>query len=525
LAGKIRKKWHFYQKTLIIIKKATQMNIENIAYQPELVQSLPEICNLKDYTEYRNLLERMDEIIKIGGLDLNFALQYLVDLEAKRKKNGKKKLKPKQRRKAIAQAIQAFRCMMIKILTGKSYRDLSITLADSMLLQHFCQISRIDNELQVPSKSQLQRYNQLFPESMIRKQIVELNHQVTENSIKFKLQDPFTAQDVFIDSTCMKAKIHFPVDWLLLKDCSLTIIQAIIVLRNHGLRCRIKSPKKFISEINALCMSMTSASKKRQGGKKEQKKILRKLRDLSKIIMKHGERYTALLQTHREAKTDLSEMQADCILERISKMQAFLPIAIEQASSRILKGTLLKNCDKLLTVYHSDVNVIKRGKAGGQVEFGNSLFLAEQKDGIILDWKLYKTDVKDPQATKESIVRMTDELEYEIASLTGDRGCQSKTNDKLLKQKNIYSGLCPRNPHEFIEKMKDDKFSKLQKRRAQTEGRIGIFKNVILDGSLYEKDFSGKESKIAWAVLIHNIWCMARLPLALPDKQELDNAA
>ena len=80
-------------------------------------------------------------------------------------------------------------------------------------------------------------------------------------------------------------------------------------------------------------------------------------------------------------------------------------------------------------------------------------------------------------------------------------------------RKKIYNGLCPRNPHEFIERMKDEKFRKLQKRSAQTEARIGIFKNAILDGSLYEKDFAGKEEKVAWAVLIHNLWVMARLPV------------
>ena len=53
---------------------------------------------------------------------------------------------------------------------------------------------------------------------------------------------------------------------------------------------------------------------------------------------------------------------------------------------------------------------------------------------------------------------------------------------------------------------------KHQKRRAQTEARIGIFKNSILDGSLYERNIENKQMKVAWAVLAHNLWCIARLP-------------
>ncbi|MCP4365100.1 MAG: hypothetical protein GY800_07350 [Planctomycetes bacterium] len=182
----------------------------------------------------------------------------------------------------------------------------------------------------------------------------------------------------------------------------------------------------------------------------------------------------------------------------------------------------MKNKEKLLSAYHDDVNVIKRGKAGGQVEFGNTLFLAEQADGVIVDWKLYRTDVKEPQATKETIKRLTDELEYDIKSMTGDRGCQSASLDKQLDKKGIFNGLCPRSPLEFSERMKGEKFRRHQKRRAQTEGRIGILKNAFLDGSLYERKFEDKDRKVAWAVLTHNLWCIARLPI---EEEELEDAA
>jgi len=198
-------------------------------------------------------------------------------------------------------------------------------------------------------------------------------------------------------------------------------------------------------------------------------------------------------------------------------MTKLLPEAIAQAHTRIITGARIENTDKLISVYHENVNVIKRGKAGGQVEFGNTLFLAEQANGLIVDWQLYQTDVKEVQATAESINKMTDELEFEIASVTGDRGCQSKRNDKLLLKKGIYNGLCPRNPLEFAERMQEKKFKILQKRRGQTEGRIGIVKNTILDGSLYERQIEGKQLKIGWAILVHNLWCLARMPVIEED--------
>jgi len=496
------------------------MNSISIAFQSELSYQLPEIPDHKDYADFKNLIERMGEMLNLVRFDLDFAAEHIKNLNSSRLAEGQKALTAKQIAVQTKHALLAYRCTMAGILFGRSYREMSITLAESPLLQKFCHIARIGGVLKVPTKSTLQRYATTCSEEFIRGQVAQLNNIAFGESNSLNFDNPINSEDVFVDATCLKANIHFPVDWVLMKDCMHTILESILVIRKHGLKHRIKAPEIFISEINAICMSMTSANHKRES-KKARKGIFRRLKKMAKIIGKHGQTYMELLKNFRD-QTDLSEAQAACIVQRLDKMITTLPVAVEQANSRIISGQLVKNEDKLLSVYHEDVNVISRGKAGAQLEFGNTLFIAEQNNGIILDWTLYQTDVKEVQATKESVTKMTEKLEYEIASLTGDRGCQSKANDKLLADKKIYNGLCPRNPHEFVERMQDEKFRKLQKRRARTEARIGILKHAILDGSLYEKNFTGKELKVAWAILVHNFWCMARLPV---KEKELSQAA
>jgi hypothetical protein len=495
------------------------MSAETIHFQEELIYQLPKISNHKDYSDYCELIERMDEIIKITGLDLAFAHEQLHKINAELVQQRKDTLSVQQSKNIVAHSVKAYRCTICKILLGKSYRELSIQLADSTILQRFCTIARINDQMKIPTKSTLQRYAEMFDEAFLRSQVDRLNRKAVEQENPLQLQDPFTTEDVYVDATCLKANIHFPVDWVLMKDCMMTILKAIIVIRKHGLKHRIKTPEKFMSEINAICMSMTSIGRK-PGSRKERKTMFRKLKSISQVIRQHGVNYARRLREDRESKTDLSEAQAACVLKRLDKMIELLPKAIKQANSRIISNKMTKNEDKILSAYHDNVNVIKRGKTGGQFEYGNPLFIAEQKDGVILDWKLYETDVKEPQSTKESIKRLTEDLNYEIKSLTGDRGCQSEANDKLLQKKGIVSGLCPRDPDLFIEKMEDVSFRKHQKRRAQTEGRIGIFKNSILDGSLYERSVENKQMKVAWAVLTHNLWCIARLPSLAETKKE-----
>jgi hypothetical protein len=53
---------------------------------------------------------------------------------------------------------------------------------------------------------------------------------------------------------------------------------------------------------------------------------------------------------------------------------------------------------------------------------------------------------------------------------------------------------------------------KLQQRRSQTEARISIFKNGFLGSPLLSKGHENQSREVAWSVLAHNLWVIARLP-------------
>ena len=56
------------------------------------------------------------------------------------------------------------------------------------------------------------------------------------------------------------------------------------------------------------------------------------------------------------------------------------------------------------------------------------------------------------------------------------------------------------------EKIDDDIFCRLQKRRAMTEARIAIFKNAYLGNPLRSKGFKNRRIRIEWCILAHNLW-------------------
>ena len=366
------------------------------------------------------------------------------------------------------------------------------------------------DKIQVPSKSQLQRYSICVPEDYIRSFVKELFDKVSGSNNILNLDSPFNAEDIYLDATCLKANIHFPVDWLLLKDGMLSLLRSILVIRKHGLKHRIQAPEIFINRINNLCIEMTH-SRRQKDSKKARKKIFRKLKSMAKIIRSHGERYHKLLDDEWQHRTDLTEGAVKEVLRRIDNVLTKLPEAVKQAHSRIITGLQIKSKDKILSLFDDSARVVKRGKAGAEVEFGNTLFLAEQADGFIVDWKLYRPSAPaDPTMTIESLKRISDNS-VEVKSIAGDRGCDSKKCRKFMTKKKMINNICPRNPHELIERLQSEEFRFHQNRRSQTEGRIGILKNKFTGSPIKNKKFEYKEISVAWAVLTHNLWVLARL--------------
>ena len=167
--------------------------------------------------------------------------------------------------------------------------------------------------------------------------------------------------------------------------------------------------------------------------------------------------------------------------------------------------------------------MIVRGKAGGEVEFGNTLLLAEQRDGVIVDWQLHRDSAPaDARQLAESLRRM--ETAYGVGTIRAlgtDRGFSSAANQALLKAKDIYDGICPKHPARLKERMEAARFAQLQRRRSQTEGRVAIFKNGFWGRPLRAKGFEHREQAVTWQVLTHNLWVLARLE----QKQEMALAA
>ena len=73
------------------------------------------------------------------------------------------------------------------------------------------------------------------------------------------MKEALDLEAYFLDTTCVKLHIHFPVDWVLPRDAARTLLKAVMPIRKRGLKARMEEPAAFLGQMNRLCIKMTHA--------------------------------------------------------------------------------------------------------------------------------------------------------------------------------------------------------------------------------------------------------------------------
>ena len=484
---------------------------------------LPEVHGCKDYRMQRDLLIRIDKILDSAGAESRF-IDLSLDLyvswerdEGDLRSRWTPQSHPYDKNGTVRDVwLRHTRCALrvniLRVLTNTSLRGMSVQLADSALARWFCGVNEFGS-VKAPSKSTVDRYEDWVDTATVEVLVKEIiQAAAAPEPERLGLKEPVDLSEAWLDGTCLKANIHYPVDWVLLRDISRTLMKATLLIRKRGLKKRMpQSPQDFLRDMNKLVIEMTQC-RRRKDGAKMRKSILRNMKKLEKRIVAHARSHAEVLQ-ERWAETDLSQAQAMQIIRRIDSVIEKVPAAIEQAHERIIGGRRVAAKDKILSLYEPEINVIVRGKADAEVEFGNVLRLAEQRQGLIIDWKLYREPLADNAARPfaECVERLVEATGAKLEKLWTDRGMESAKNVEQLRTAGIANGICPKSPEVLRERMADEEYAAGQRRRASTEGRIGLMKNNFLGNATRNKGFESRCRAVAWGVLGHNLWVLGRL--------------
>jgi len=487
-------------------------------------KDIPEEFGNLEYRQERQLLIDIDQIILDSGIEYVF-IQHFLDRAYAQKAielfgTGKQPyLNHIDRLNIHADAVMALRMSILRKRLNLSLRKFSLALSHSDLYKWFCGINRFSVP-RIPGKSHINELENAISPHLVSQVERMLFAEVQNGPV---MLEPLDFSQAYFDCTCIEANIHYPIDWLLLRDSTRTLMKAVKRIRRAGIFCRMPfEPAEFITEMNKLCMEMTFANR-RKDAKKLRKAVLRRMKQLTRRVLKHSVNHLRKLESDWKT-ADITYSNVQRIIKQITSVTEQLADVVKQAHERIIGERKVANADKILSIYEPDVNVVIRRKAGAETEFGNKLYLAEQADGLIVDWELYRDQTPaDKTMLQTGHKRLEDKLGCNVKLMAGDRGFDSAKNREYMESHDIFNAVCPCNPTLLAERLEDKTFRQAQTRRSQTEARISILGNCFCGSPVRQKGFENRKIHMGLSILSHNLWVLARIRHAQEVEREKEN--
>jgi hypothetical protein len=494
-----------------------------IPFQTHLQSAVSQVFGNLEHARWLEEINLIDKYLMETGID-DSVIHYMVE---KAKAKAHTPLSHKQLVRIQERALKSLRATVLRIMEGTSLRKFCSDVARSPDMQRFCRVDSI-GRTKIFARSTVEGYEKAIPAELIENLHNHLLDKCTDSEDAtnlLELERPLSLCDLYVDTTCLRANIHMPADWLLLRDAVRTLTKAVTLIRDAGLKNRMsEEPQAFLTAINRLCIKMTHTSikgKHAAKGRKKRRTIFREMRKVAEKVQRHAEKHYAIL-ADSWSKTNYSEGDAQKILRRLEGIIEQLPTAIEQAANRILHGTMTPNNEKILSLYENDIHVLIRGKAGADKEFGNKLFIAEQEEGLIVNWSLAKDSVpSDSQMLIDALEKNDNDLRgTAVEAIFSDRGFDGPDAREELEMRCLYNGLCPRSPKGLQENLKDQRFRYGQRRRANTEARIAIVKHVYLGDPINCRGYENRNRRIAQGILVHNLRKLAVISIRQAEERE-----
>jgi IS5 family transposase len=205
--------------------------------------------------------------------------------------------------------------------------------------------------------------------------------------------------------------------------------------------------------------------------------------------------------------------RAAAIVEQIDHYIELGQRVVDQAWRRVIEGKRVPNEEKLFSIFESHTELIKRGKAGKDVEFGHMIQIQQVGGKFITDYDVFDKRPVEYELL-ESVLKTHKKLfGHYPDELAGDKGYYESMDaiDRLQRKVPMVSIAKKgrRTPAE-TEREHDPLFRLAQRFRAGVEGTISFLKRMLRLARCFNKGWEHFVSTIGQTIFAHNLLVLAR---------------
>ena len=441
------------------------------------------------YAAISKVLEGNPRIIEAIHEDLRSPLKYTV-------------AKGKDGRPHRFTSDQVLRVLLCQIIEGASLREIVIRIDDSNFLRRFV---RIYNGPMMDFTTLDKLKNSIRPETWRR-----VNQMLAAYAVKNKL---ITGEKLRLDTTAVETNIHWPRDSWLLWDTYRVLARLINQAReldpnavgNKRLHCR--RAKKLHTKIG------------RKSGKRKSADLLKPLySDLLDMVGAISEwagtvRQNLLKGVARQQYGFLDDAMAKALAEELEHFVNLGAKVIDQARRRVLEEQKVPNSEKLFSIFEPHTELLIRGKAGKDVEFGHMIQIQQVGEKFITDYEAFENKPIEHQLITPALKSHRKLFGAYPDQVAADKGYYESVEalKKLRSQVDVVAiGKKGSRTAEQTELEHDPAFRHAQRFRAGVEGTISFLKRVLRLARCFNKGWDHFAATIGATVLSHNLLILSR---------------
>ena len=443
------------------------------------------------YEEISRILDANPKIVRLLHKELKKPLKYSVT-------------KDKDGRPHRYTSDQVLRIAVCHSIEGMSLREIVIRIDDSLFLRQFTRIG-LGPMMDYSTFDKLK--NSIRPETWKRANRLLSKYAVAEGSI--------TGEQMRLDTTLVETNIHYPTDSSLLWDTYRVLARLIGEAREMDpkvvgtKRQHRKSTKKLAVAIGRK----TRRSKKNRRSPKGLKPLYRTLIErVEGICAWAGTVAEALRKTCRGADP-LRAAMAEALADELEHYQALGARVIGQTRRRVLDGEAVPNDEKLFSIFEPHTELVVRGKAGKDVEFGHMIQIQQVAEKFITDYEVFEKKPVEPTLIDPALESHRALFGTSPKRLAADKGYYQSTEllERLRKEVATVSiGKKGRRTAKETKTEQEPAFRHMQKFRAGVEGTISFLKRVFRLARCLNRGWEHFVSTVGAAVFSHNLVVLAR---------------
>ena len=333
---------------------------------------------------------------------------------------GRRHPQSRQRGRPATPAEVVLRLLVLKHARNWSFAVLEREVRANIVYRHF---TRIGWETVPDAKTLARIARALGPEVIERlhERLIEMARQ----------QRVVSGRKMRIDTTVVETNVHYPTDSSLLSDGLRVLTRTMRTIEQAAggagerLRDRLRSVAKIVMRIGRSTRSQQGAEQRRE--------LYSKLLEIGGRVVAPARRFVNEMQQGVKSSADpLVESLLPGWSQKIGEMVERVDQVRRQTKRRVFEGETHAE-DKLLSVFEPETEVIRKGKAGKENEFGKMLKVQEAENQIITAYEVYEKRPDDREILIDAVEEHERRLGRTPRLVAADAGFSSAANERALE--------------------------------------------------------------------------------------------